>query len=89
MKEGTWGLYGKIRKTTANLELTITKQKSTLRAVPLSTINNPKIVLIPGNIDKEHMLTKLELELDQDLKKDEVLQALPPGKFKVLKAKSK
>ena len=37
------------------------------------------------SIDKNDMLAKLEIELNEPLSKDEVLSALPTGKFRVSK----
>ncbi|MBI3334711.1 DUF814 domain-containing protein [Candidatus Pacearchaeota archaeon] len=86
MNAGTWGVYGKVQRITVPLELVITKQQGVLRAVPeISLMKKQKSVLkiCPGTIEKNDMLTKLELELDDNLRQDEVLSALPTGGFRV------
>ncbi|MEK6855879.1 MAG: NFACT RNA binding domain-containing protein [Nanoarchaeota archaeon] len=85
MKSGTWGVYGKVETMSVSLELAITKQKEVLRAVPISTLKKKDeiIKITPGNIDKNDMFAKLEIELNEPLSKEEVLSALPTGKFKV------
>lgn len=86
MKEGTWGLNGKIQKTTVELKLTLTKQKETLRAVPLITIKTKHFLIIcPGKIDKVEMLAKLQLELNEDFSAEEVLAAIPAGGIQIVK----
>lgn len=88
MKIGTWGVYGKVQRIKVPLKLTITRQEGVLRAVPdLENRNFPRIRIIPGDIDKNDMLAKLEIELNEPLSKDEVLQALPSGGFKVISSK--
>ncbi len=84
MKEGTWGVYGKVQRILVPLELVIVRQKNILRAVPEISVRNMKnlIKITPGNITKDEMLPKLEIELNEPLSKDEVLSALPTGKFK-------
>lgn len=87
MKSGTWGVYGKVQALIVKLELAIAKQKGTIRAVPLKYLKDNKNVvkIFPGNIDKNDMLAKLEIELNESLSREEVLSALPTGKFKVSK----
>lgn len=85
MKAGTWGVYGNVQTISVPLELAIAKQEGMLRAVPLKTLGNKKkiIKISPGNIDKEDMLAKLEIELNEPLNREQVLSALPSGRFKV------
>ncbi|MEK6889577.1 MAG: NFACT RNA binding domain-containing protein [Nanoarchaeota archaeon] len=85
MNEGTWGVYGKVQKIKVNLELVIMRQHKTLRAVPETAGIGAKIKLTPGSISKEDIQPKLEIELNEPLSRDEVLSALPAGKFRTLK----
>jgi len=87
MKPGTWGVYGKVKTISVPLELAMTRQNSILRAVPLKTLKNKKkiVKIVPGKIDKDNMLAKLEIVMNEPLNRDEVLTALPAGRFRVLK----
>lgn len=86
MKRGTWGVKGKIKRISIPLELALTKQSSKLRAVPESSVKLKDILLkiIPGEIDKQDILPKLQ-ELLPDFNKEEILQALPPGGIRIIK----
>lgn len=87
MKEGTWGVNGKIERVSVKLELGLTRQKGVLRAVSLQTIK-PKSLLIkvrPGNIEKSDISAKLELELNDVFDQEELLSALPAGGVSVSK----
>lgn len=82
MKTGTWGVKGEIKKMSVPLELILTKQKSKLRAVSEKTVKSEKYVLariIPGKIDKQLILGKLQKLLKNAFDKEEILQALPSG----------
>ncbi len=81
MKEGTWGLHGKIQKIYVPLNLTVKRQKGIFRAVPPT--EKDKIIITFGKVDKKDMLAKLELELNENFSEQEVLSALPSGPFKV------
>lgn len=86
MKIGTWAVQGAIEKTLVNLGLVITKQKSRLRAVPENTVKIKKDILlkiIPGKIDKQLMLPKIQINLDEEFLQEELLSALPSGGIKV------
>ncbi|MDO8563495.1 MAG: NFACT RNA binding domain-containing protein [Nanoarchaeota archaeon] len=85
MNEGTWGVYGKVQKIKVNLELVMIRQHKILRAVPETAGIGAKIKLTPGSISKEDIQPKLEIELNEPLSRDEVLSALPAGKFRTLK----
>ncbi len=88
MKEGTWGVKGKIKRIPVNLALVLTTQKGILRAVPPLTISNKKkihLTIVPGSIDKKDISTKIQLELNKDLKEEELLSALPAGGIKIIK----
>jgi hypothetical protein len=83
MHQGTWGVKGPVQEQQVALKLTLTKQRGVVRAVPLPTASKHPLILSPGAIPKEDLLPKLELELDRPLTKEEVVQALPTGSFKV------
>lgn len=85
MKPGTWGVYGNVNSVSVNLELAITFQSNILRAIPIPSLKNKTkfLKITPGKIDKDDMLAKLEIELNSPLSKDDVLSALPTGKFQV------
>lgn len=85
MKEGTWGVTGKVDRISSPLELCLIKQKGVLRAVPFAPKSTVIIKLSPGNIDKKDISAKLELELDKTFDEEELLSALPSGGFKVKK----
>jgi len=82
MKEGTWGVLGKVERVKALLQLSLVKQKGILRAVPKFTAKNPIINISPGNIEKKDVAAKLELEIGKALNQEELLSALPSGGFK-------
>ncbi|MEK6927683.1 MAG: NFACT RNA binding domain-containing protein [Nanoarchaeota archaeon] len=91
MKSGTWGVYGNVQRITVSLGLVLVKQKDILRAVPETTAERledksfpKKIKIYPGNIEKEHMFAKLELEIDESISKEKVLSAIPSGGFKII-----
>lgn len=80
MKSGTWGLKGKVEEyIIAELKLGVIKQKGILRAVPLSQNRKVKLVIKPGNIEKQDLLAKMEIEYGEPLAREEVLAALPAG----------
>lgn len=96
MNSGTWGVYGEVQRTNVPLSLVFTKQKNILRAVPEKTfeksiseekgkkpVSVSMVKITPGNIEKDHMFAKLELELDDTLSEEQVLSAIPAGKFKI------
>src|SRR3989339_320772 len=81
MKEGTWGVNGKIERILVKLELGLTRQKGILRAVPIQSIKPKELLIraIPGNIEKSDISAKLELELDDVFDQEELLSAVPAG----------
>jgi hypothetical protein len=84
MKEGTWGVIGKVQRVEAQLQLVLIKQKGLLRAVPKSAAKSSIIANIsPGNIEKKDIASKLELEVDKVFNQEELLSALPSGGFKL------
>jgi len=88
MSTGTWGVSEKADKISVSLELVLTKQKGSLRAVPEKSVKNKKDILlkiVPGNIDKSEMLPKLQVELSDSYNQDELLSALPAGGLRIVK----
>lgn len=87
MKSGTWGVKGPIHRISVFLELVLTKQKGVLRAVPSSAVSEKQVIikLVPGKIDKQAIVPKLALELNQNFKQEELLSALPAGGIKPIR----
>lgn len=88
MKEGTWGVNGKIERTSVKLELALTKQKEVLRAVPIQSAKSEKNIIIkikPGKIDKLDIAAKIELELDTVFDQEELLSAIPAGGISLIR----
>ncbi len=86
MKQGTWGVFGGVKTLSVPLQLVLTTQKEVLRAVPEKTSKSKFIVkLRPGNINKDNVQAKLELELNKVFSHEELLSALPAGGFKIIK----
>jgi len=87
MKTGSWLVKQKLERKTVVLELALTKQKDTLRAVPIKIPKKNQIILKikPGKLDKTNALSKLQVEATQPLSQNEVLSALPSGGISILK----
>ncbi len=88
MKQGTWGVKGEIRRISALLELVLAKQEGKLRAVPPLSVKSEKEVLlkiVPGKSDKNLMLPKLQIALEESFSQDDLLSALPAGGIKIKK----
>lgn len=88
MKEGTWGVLGKMSFQDVQLKLVLTKQKGILRAVPEPTIKNKKDIILkicPGNVDKSNFITKINVEIGPNFKEEELLSALPAGGVSICK----
>jgi len=88
MKEGTFGIIGKVKKINAELKLTLCFQEEKLRAVPIKTAGNKsRLVLSPGKVEKEKaagkIMSLLKERFDVSISKDEVLSAIPSGSFKI------
>lgn len=86
MKEGTWGVRGKIKEIEVSLELALVKQNNLYKAVPLKNLQKEKILLkvIPGKEDKTLVVTKiLKLIDEKKSKREELLSALPAGGIKI------
>jgi len=80
MKTGTWRVSGKVRRILVPLELSLIRQKNTLRAVPkLSFKDKKKILLniIPGKKDKLEFAS--EISAKYALNKNHLISALPSG----------
>ena len=92
MKSGSWKVSNLKGKLKVPLELYLTKQKSKLRAVPEKSIklkSEKLLKILPGNIPKEDILSKLEIDFpDLTFKKEELMQALPAGGIKIEKLKN-
>jgi len=82
MKEGTFGILGKVEKKEVKLKLCLILQENVLRAVPEKTAMNKEIFeeISPGKIEKEKYAAKLAEELKRSA--TEVLNALPSGAIK-------
>lgn len=78
MKEGTFGVVGKEEGEKAKLKLYLKEQEDKLRAVPFETGG---IYLTPGKMSKDKAVGLISKKLN--LKKEEVLQALPAGGFNI------
>ncbi len=91
MKSGTWGVKGKIKHLSVNLELVLIIQDETLRAVPELTAKKKDILLKirPGKIDKTEMLPKFHVILDKHFSQEELLSALPAGGITIVSSKNK
>jgi hypothetical protein len=81
MKAGTFGVSGNIQHKKVSLKLYLTKQKEFLRAVPFNSKEKGVICIAPGKIDKQNFAEQMSIKLE--IVKDEVLQALPTGGFKI------
>ncbi|MEK6918940.1 MAG: NFACT RNA binding domain-containing protein [Nanoarchaeota archaeon] len=84
MKEGTFGVLGKVSRRNVELKLGIETQEGTIRAVPNS--NNASIIIEPGIIEKgkaakiiKERLKNLGIEADRE----EIERAIPSGEFTI------
>lgn len=83
MKQGTWGVKGKIERKEVKLRLVLTTQKGILRAIPFESLREEdKIIseITPGKISKEVFSKAISDKIKKPL--EEVLMALPTGGFK-------
>jgi len=88
MKQGTWGVFGKVMQKEAVLKLLLTKQRGFLRAVP--KLNSKKedlemIELKPGKIEKRDLAKNIKAKLGIELDEVELLSAVPSGRFSFTK----
>jgi len=86
-KKGTFRVAGKVQSKTVRLKLGLIIQQNKLRAVP-ANIGKPFVIIEPGNIEKNKFAEMLAIKLGVsglDFRKEEILNALPAGKFKIVK----
>ncbi|MBM3232973.1 DUF814 domain-containing protein [Candidatus Pacearchaeota archaeon] len=86
MKEGMWGVNGKIERKKVILKLVLTIQKDILRAVPELSIKTKKdsmLIIIPGKTDKNDLFDELDKTM-YNFTKEEFLSALPAGGSKII-----
>ena len=84
MKAGMWHVKGNVNHKNVKLELILIRQKSVLRAVP--TITSKKFILkiVPGNIDKQDALIKIQMATSAKLDSEELVSAIPAGGIKLI-----
>lgn len=85
-KQGTFSVLGKVQKATAELKLVLTIQKDRLRAVPETAAEGVFCIIKPGKITKEKAAETISKILQKEILKfsrEEILNALPTGKFKI------
>ncbi len=87
MKEGTWGVRGKVKEKEVELNLVLTKQDNVYRAVPEKTVPKKDMLLkiSPGSVDKAKILEKLRIEIDDDFPEEQMLSALPSGGIRIVR----
>ncbi|MAG26201.1 hypothetical protein CMI47_11645 [Candidatus Pacearchaeota archaeon] len=81
-KVGTWVVKEKLSAKPVSLSLVLTKQKSTLRAVPPMTPKTKSSILLkiaPGKTPKEKQIDALSSQLKDKFTKEEILSAIPAG----------
>lgn len=86
MKTGTWAVKGHIEHKEIPLALTLTFQKSILRAVPEKSAKKKLLKISPGNIDKADIVQDIQKYIP-DVSKEDILSALPAGGIKIQKYK--
>ncbi len=83
-KTGTFSVLGNIEKIQAELRLALAIQNEKLRAVPISSTRDKLVIIEPGMIKKEKAaeeIGKMLKEKRLDIKREEIIQALPAGGF--------
>lgn len=85
MKQGTWGVRSPVETVTVSLILSLVYQEEVLRAVPPQAAKNNKTLMMicPGKINKQDLITKFELEGKDVVNPSELLSALPAGGSRV------
>ena len=88
MKEGTFGITGKIEKKKVELKLALDFQKSKLRALPVSAAKKPILYLVPGSLSKEAAAERIaeiiRYKIFYPVKKEEIFAAIPSDKIGIL-----
>ena len=84
MKEGMWRVKGEVKHKTVKLELVLIKQKGILRAVPGATSKKFIVKIIPGNIEKQDALIKIQTGTSVKLDSEQFLSAIPAGGIKII-----
>ena len=87
MKQGTFGISGKIFKKNVELKLVLAIQKGKLRAIPPTAAEKKLAVLVPGSLNKEKAAEKI-LKILKDnhgypASKDEIMRAIPADNINV------
>ena len=87
MNMGTFGVIGKIDRMPVDLKLVLTEQHGILRAVPEKSVKGKKLLkIVPGDIQKDKFVDQIIKSLKlKDSQKDELLNALPTGGFRIVK----
>jgi hypothetical protein len=93
-KIGTFTVIGKVKKIKAKLKLNLIIQKDKIRAVPQIPQSTKSLIkslfsLEPGNISKEKTAEKIKKIFKDKFNKEEILQAIPAGGFKIKEIKRK
>ncbi len=83
MKAGTFGVIGPVDRKIIELKLYSEIQKNKLRFIAFNPKNKENICIIPGKINKEQFAEQIAIKLE--IPKEEILNALPTGGFKVVK----
>ena len=83
MKTGTFGVVGLVDRKTVELKLYSERQKGKLRFVSFKTKDKKSLCIIHGKINKEQFAEQIAIKLE--IPKEQVLNALPTGGFKVIK----
>jgi hypothetical protein len=88
-KQGTFAVLGKIQKAMAELKLALTVQKGKLRAVPKEAAQEIFCTIKPGKTSKENAVQEIAKILQEEnlkFSREEILNALPTGKFRISEA---
>jgi hypothetical protein len=86
MKEGMWGVKGKIERENVILRLALIYQKDTLRAVPELSVKSKKdslLTIVPGKTNKKDLFNRIDKSVHKFIL-DEFLSALPAGGSKII-----
>ncbi|MBI2628936.1 DUF814 domain-containing protein [Candidatus Pacearchaeota archaeon] len=83
MKSGTFAVIGLVDKKTVELRLYSEMQKNKLRFIPFKPKNEESICIISGKINKEQFAEQIAIKLE--IPKEQVLNALPTGGFRIVK----